>query len=806
MKKKIFLVPHCHWDREWYFSKDTSDVLLHNNIKELINNIKDQKFFFDGQWGLLDDYVQDNPHDFEKIKTLLQEEKISSGPLYSQPDTLNSQIETTIRNLELGEQIAKNFGVKNHQTAYLPDTFGFSSNILNMFKAKGVKNFVFWRGLPRKEVEKQVLFKWENQNYNVKSLCLRNGYYHFGSRFPYNGNGGKYPEKWNPQKFADLILKTIDENKGFQQDIIFPLGGDQGPFTHNQRVFFREIEKHLDNYEIEFVANYEQFFKKVNSKKLNSYQGDLFEPFTGKIHRTIASSRYDIKKLFRQAEDKLYYLLEPFEVFYNNIDANYDFTTYKQRRILKPLMIASTHDSLGACNTDSTNSFQFNRLKLIHENIDSQIDLISKKLLQEENCFGDEIFIFNPAPFESSVFKKMVFYSSKYKQFNVNEQDFFIYTISSQNISLKEKPIYKIEVLAYFEKLKPLTYQIINENVFISKKTKFLENKVNNLLKVSKDKITFNKTLLSFEAIEEVGDSYDSSPGKEIKLLQEHKLVKTIFISSNKSIFNIESKVKINNQKQLFLWTIFLNGDDFQVLLDTKNKFKNVKISLVFEKLNTKNIYFSQNLALTKAINKKIPSTWKEYLHEKPVNVFTNDGIITDKDFTVLTFGNNETFVENEKVKLTLFRTYDLVTKNNLPWRPSTSGLSWKESSNDSQLQKHLHFDFVFSTNKNLNWLLNKYKYVPYIYKNQDENFTANKMSKFVINNILNKKPKQVSLPTIDGQKAFISAFYLKDKKLQIRLMNLLSNSKQQIQKGNQKESLEVAKNEFTSVVFNLNK
>lgn len=37
MKKTVHVVPHSHWDREWYFTTSRSKIYLMNNLKRVIS-------------------------------------------------------------------------------------------------------------------------------------------------------------------------------------------------------------------------------------------------------------------------------------------------------------------------------------------------------------------------------------------------------------------------------------------------------------------------------------------------------------------------------------------------------------------------------------------------------------------------------------------------------------------------------------------------------------------------------------------------------------------------------------------------
>ena len=59
MKRKVHVVPHSHWDREWYFTTSRSKVYLMKDLKDVLDTLEsnpDFKYFMvDAQGSLLDD-------------------------------------------------------------------------------------------------------------------------------------------------------------------------------------------------------------------------------------------------------------------------------------------------------------------------------------------------------------------------------------------------------------------------------------------------------------------------------------------------------------------------------------------------------------------------------------------------------------------------------------------------------------------------------------------------------------------------------------------------------------------------------
>ena len=75
MTKRVFVVSHTHWDREWYFSKSTfqmmnADMMAHL-LDILANNPSFTSFMLDGQLIALEDYLEIHPDQVETIRSLV---------------------------------------------------------------------------------------------------------------------------------------------------------------------------------------------------------------------------------------------------------------------------------------------------------------------------------------------------------------------------------------------------------------------------------------------------------------------------------------------------------------------------------------------------------------------------------------------------------------------------------------------------------------------------------------------------------------------------------------------------------------
>ena len=87
MNKKAYIVPHTHWDREWYFSTEESQVLLVFTMQQILEQLENDEglpcFVLDGQSVMLEDYLSVVPEDTERVKALVESGKLLVGPWYT---------------------------------------------------------------------------------------------------------------------------------------------------------------------------------------------------------------------------------------------------------------------------------------------------------------------------------------------------------------------------------------------------------------------------------------------------------------------------------------------------------------------------------------------------------------------------------------------------------------------------------------------------------------------------------------------------------------------------------------------------
>src|SRR5438067_188073 len=146
----IILVPHTHWDREWYQTFQQFRMRLVRTIDKLLDVLEHDDrfthFMLDGQTIVLDDYLEVRPEQEERLKQYTRAGRISVGPWYLQPDEFLVSGESLVRNLQIGLQRAAEFG-EPMCVGYVPDCFGHIAQLPQILQGFGIDNAVFWRGV-----------------------------------------------------------------------------------------------------------------------------------------------------------------------------------------------------------------------------------------------------------------------------------------------------------------------------------------------------------------------------------------------------------------------------------------------------------------------------------------------------------------------------------------------------------------------------------------------------------------------------------------------------------------------------------
>jgi alpha-mannosidase len=146
----IVLVPHTHWDREWYEPFQRFRMRLVDVVDDVLVRAEadpDFRFTFDGQMAAVQDYLDVRPENRDRFVDLVRRGQFAIGPWRVLLDEFLCSGENIIRNLRLGHRQAAELG-GSMGVGYLPDMFGHIAQMPQLLRGAGLHHAWVYRGVP----------------------------------------------------------------------------------------------------------------------------------------------------------------------------------------------------------------------------------------------------------------------------------------------------------------------------------------------------------------------------------------------------------------------------------------------------------------------------------------------------------------------------------------------------------------------------------------------------------------------------------------------------------------------------------
>lgn len=185
----LYVVPHTHWDREWYHTAEEFRQRLVALVDELIDDPPPDGacFLLDGQAIVLDDYLAVRPERTAELGALLNQRRLEAGPWYVLADELIPSGEALVRNLQLGIRSVRRLRGTPPSVLYCPDSFGHPAVLPDVAAGFGVRAIVLWRGLGGNRSAQIDVVRWRGAAGACALVChLPPDGYEFGSSLPHN--------------------------------------------------------------------------------------------------------------------------------------------------------------------------------------------------------------------------------------------------------------------------------------------------------------------------------------------------------------------------------------------------------------------------------------------------------------------------------------------------------------------------------------------------------------------------------------------------------------------------------------------
>ncbi|AYG00573.1 glycoside hydrolase family 38 C-terminal domain-containing protein [Lactococcus allomyrinae] len=717
MKRKVYVVPHSHWDREWYFSQEDSNVILSQNMNFLLDfldaHAEFPSYVFDGQYSVMHDFLAKYPEKRELAEKLVAAGRLKIGPWYTQCDTLLNQTESVIRNLLLGKMGADRLGGAM-AVGYLPDIFGQNAYLPSIFKRFGLENAVLQRGLYTAQVAENLNFLWQAPN--GETVQANNLYFGYGP--------GKFlaADATYLEQSLLPILDKLAEMTPADTPLLLPAGGDQVLV----RTHFPQVVAALNAQDLpyEFVlSNYEEFMSAVNfDSSVKTISGELTACQKSRIHNTIRSQRVDLKMLNARVEEKIYQQLEPLSVLTKKLGGTYPSSWIND--CLRELFDAHAHDSLGGCNSDETNLAIKHRLLKIERVVDGYINILKKQIAR--GVGENAILAFNLLPKALTKNVKFVLFTRektvrlKGLTQTLLKQDYIsggkaVKAMADGEHEIELPGYYRSEILAAvsFDGFGYRTFEL--ENAAPNLLTGCQSEISNDFYEVKFDKGNLTLTRLSdgavrsnwfdFEDATDAGDSYDYSPTDEDALPTFSGHFSLVKSQSSALVSQLTILSVLSGQEILTEITLEKGSKGIKISHKINNQRKNHRVRVRFHGENAEGVsYGDQGFSLQKRQNiNPYLTTWREEgFVESPQAIYPLERFVCVPELTgavsLYTKGLKEYEATADSLNLTLFRAVGLLGRDDLAWRPGrASGINNKiVETPDAQMLGDWQFDYVY--------------------------------------------------------------------------------------------------------------
>jgi membrane-associated phospholipid phosphatase len=161
---RAFVVPHTHWDREWYERFEGYRARLVPMVSKLLDLLERdtafRSFTFDGHSIWAEDYLEKRPADRPRIEALVRADRLLIGPWYVLADNLLVSGESLVRNFQEGLRVSASFG-RAMRVGYVADPFGHPAQTPQLLRGFGYGSYVFSRGVGDEGERVGAEFRWQ---------------------------------------------------------------------------------------------------------------------------------------------------------------------------------------------------------------------------------------------------------------------------------------------------------------------------------------------------------------------------------------------------------------------------------------------------------------------------------------------------------------------------------------------------------------------------------------------------------------------------------------------------------------------
>jgi mannosylglycerate hydrolase len=338
---EVGIVPHTHWDREWYAPFQEFRVQLVKLLDQLLPLLEQDRtyarFLLDGQTAVIDDYLAIRPEAAATFARLAGQGRVSFGPWMILMDEYMVSGETMVRDLQLGLERATELGAPM-EVGYLPDMFGHVAQMPQLLRLAGLEDAVVWRGVP--SAVDRTAFWWEAPDGSRVRAEYLYGSYSNGRDLPDDakqlvGRARSYELELGPARLDGGGMLLMNGS-----DHLLPQ-----PWLGRVVTEANEMQ---DEYRF-VVTSLAEYLPRQPVDALPVWQGELRSGARANVLMGVASNRVDVHQACAAAERAIERRAEPLSALLLAADA---YPAGLLGEAWRKLILNSAHDSSCACSAD----------------------------------------------------------------------------------------------------------------------------------------------------------------------------------------------------------------------------------------------------------------------------------------------------------------------------------------------------------------------------------------------------------------------------------------------------------------------
>ncbi len=370
---RYLVVPHTHWDREWYLPFEQFRLRLGSVVDGVLETLERDasftSFTLDGQAIVLEDYVEVRPENEGRLRALLKAGRLEVGPSYVLPDEILVGGESLVRNLLLGRRVCRRFGVEPSGAGYLPDSFGHPAQLPQILAGFGIRTFLFSRGLGDELDDVGVVFRWRAGPAEVVACQL----------LPHYDNFARLTWHHDAEERVRAIVARFGElvRGAGQEEILLANGSDHLPVEPELPEILADLGQTLG---AAFrIGRYDEHAPA--SAGLPVHEGELVGSGLQNVLRGVNSARIYLKQANERAERRL--LSVETAAALRTLREGAPYPAADLRLAWRDLLRNHPHDSICGCSCDEVHRDMLVR----YEQLDRTLDYVEREALGVGGAF-----------------------------------------------------------------------------------------------------------------------------------------------------------------------------------------------------------------------------------------------------------------------------------------------------------------------------------------------------------------------------------------------------------------------------------